>query len=147
MKCRGFMSENINEIANLLYLINRKINNQIGEQFAPLNITSTQAKIIYEIYHHSVNTICDLTITLGLTYPNCSNILKRMENSGLLKREKLEDNRRFTKVTLTKKSLEIIDDITHRLNEMNDFYKSLDKESYNKVLEGLTILNETLGGK
>ncbi len=141
------MSENINEIANLLYLINRKINNQIGEQFAPLNITSTQAKIIYEIYHHSVNTICDLTITLGLTYPNCSNILKRMENSGLLKREKLEDNRRFTKVTLTKKSLEIIDDITHRLNEMNDFYKSLDKESYNKVLEGLTILNETLGGK
>lgn len=147
MKCRGFMSENINQIANLLYLINRKINNQIGEQFAPLNITSTQAKIIYEIYHHSVNTICDLTITLGLTYPNCSNILKRMENSGLLKREKLEDNRRFTKVTLTKKSLEIIDDITHRLNEMNDFYKSLDKESYNKVLEGLTILNETLGGK
>lgn len=141
------MSENINEIANLLYLINRKINNQIGEQFAPLNITSTQAKIIYEIYHHSVNTICDLTITLGLTYPNCSNILKRMENSGLLKREKLEDNRRFTKITLTKKSLEIIDDITHRLNEMNDFYKSLDKESYNKVLEGLTILNETLGGK
>lgn len=140
------MENRTNEVIDLLNSINNQILNQIAEIFTPLGITIAQARIIKIIYQHDLMTIQKLTEILHLTYPNCSNICKRMEKSGLLVRVRMENDHRWVQLKLTEKSISLVDDVCKKLASIEpSCFKDIASEDYQKIVTGLRLLNTVLG--
>lgn len=142
------MNENCVLISDLIYSINNKLEEQVSEIFLPLNITLNQARIIYQIYHGQDVTIQRLTHDLNLSYPNCSNILKRMEKANLIQRIKTFKDQRFVTLKLTRKSLAIVEEINVKIESLYDeCFKAINQSDMKKIIQSLKHLNITLGGE
>lgn len=133
------------ELQDLLITINHKFENQISGIFLPLGVTPMQAKVIAVIHKNEAVSVQKLTEDLQITYPNCSNILKRMVKYDLIEKVKDGDDKRIVKLKLTEKSLSLVDRIENKLKDIDLCFMKLDKEEYEMVTRSLNILNEILG--
>ena len=84
-----------------LYAAARRVVNRYTPYFKPLGITYTQYILFLALWEHDNSTVGDLCRMLYLDNGTVTPVLKKMEESGYLKRVRSEDDERVVTVSLT----------------------------------------------
>ena len=88
--------------------------------------TQNQGRIIGFVYNNPEKDVFqkDIEKEFGIRRSTATNTLKLMEKNGMLKRERVSYDERMKKITLTQKSMEIIQSID---KDMKKFNKTVEK--------------------
>lgn len=112
-------------------ILNTAIERLLNKEMSELGITYTQATVIGYLNLNKNVEICqkDLELNLGVTHPTMSSILSRLEEKNFIKTEPLSSDKRYKKISLTKKSNEIINHIDTKIKYIsNKLFKNLNSE-------------------
>jgi MarR family multiple antibiotic resistance transcriptional regulator len=98
----GFLLGNCNRIKERL----------LDQYLQPMNITSSQAKVLFHIYRLSNMRQCDIGKKLGVDNSAVTRMIDRLEKKNLLKRLPSETDRREVLITLTEEGAELVNDMS-----------------------------------
>jgi len=133
------------EIANLFKSIHKTYQQYILSQGACHNFTAPQLMVLRELYHHPEITLTELSERVGLAKSTVSGIIDRLESQGVVKREKVIEDRRIVRLSLTeevsaiKEKLEVI-----RKNHLAELFKNIAAADLEKMLFGLKQLDNLM---
>ena len=98
----------------------------------------TQGRILYILWDKDKVPIKIISKETGLAITSLTTILENMENDGLIVRNKDENDKRQTMISLTKKARNLSKNFNNVSKKMNKiFYKDFTKEQINVMEEGL----------
>ncbi|BEP29817.1 MarR family winged helix-turn-helix transcriptional regulator [Helicovermis profundi] len=133
------------EILSKLKNLRKFMHKNTKSQFKELDITGTQGMMIGILFNHSSLRLNELSKKMGLSNATVSGIVDRLEKKNIVKRVRSENDRRVVNVSLNK---DFKENSKNKFNSMDDFLNKLMDKSSNqeleKVLEGLTLLEEIL---
>ncbi|MCI9458065.1 MAG: MarR family transcriptional regulator [Oscillospiraceae bacterium] len=103
-------------------ILNTAIERILNKEMAELGITYTQATVIGFLNRNKDVEICQRNIeeNLGLTHPTVSSILARLEEKKIIDTQQLESDKRFKRVFLTKKSIEMYKQIEEKISAISN---------------------------
>lgn len=81
-----------------------------------------QGRILYVLWQSDGIPIREVSNKCGLALTSLTTMLERMEKAGLIRREQDGEDRRKTKLYLTKKARDLQNDYDDVSNEMTDIY-------------------------
>lgn len=104
-------------------ILNTAIERILNKEMAELGITYTQATVIGFLNKNRDEEICQRNIeeNLGLTHPTVSSILTRLEEKKIIYTEQLETDKRFKRVFLTPKSIEMYEQIEAKISAISEY--------------------------
>lgn len=104
-------------------ILNTAIERILNQEMAVLGITYTQATVIGFLNKNRDEEICQRNIeeNLGLTHPTVSSILTRLEEKKIIYTEQLETDKRFKRVFLTQKSIEMYEQIEAKISAISEY--------------------------
>lgn len=129
------------QLREIKYLIEKciKIELKLGE------FTMPQSMILCNLAHYKKMKISELSSIMGLTNSTVSGIVDRLENQGLVTRQRCTKDRRIVYVTLNpeyeKKYLTMHDSLD---SYFEDILTEIPTEQRASILESLNILQNTL---
>jgi len=91
------------KLGRLLFLVSRAHHNQASQVFEQLGLYRGQPPVLFELGHQDGTPQVELAEKLELTPATLTNILHRMEASGLVIREPDPADKRISRVFLTPK--------------------------------------------
>ena len=98
----------------------------------------TQGRILYILWDKDKVPIKIISKETGLAITSLTTILENMENDGLIVRNKDENDKRQTMISLTQKARNLSKNFNNVSKKMNKiFYKDFTKEQINVMEEGL----------
>ena len=127
----------------LIKTLNTTIERNINRQLAKYDLTGTQGIIIGYLSHNQDKEICQkhLEREFDLSHPTMSSILTRMESKGLIATSPLPKDRRYKKVFITEKGLDLDKDIFASIEEMEaKMVTGLSEEQQNELKSLLNVL-------
>jgi DNA-binding MarR family transcriptional regulator len=103
-------------------ILNTAIERILNKEMAELGITYTQATVIGFLRKNESREICqkDVETSLGLTHPTVSSILSRLEEKGLIMTTPFSNDRRYKKIFLTDKSMDMADAIQRKIDKISE---------------------------
>ena len=103
-------------------ILNTAIERILNKEMAELGITYTQATVIGFLNRNKDVEICQRNIeeNLGLTHPTVSSILARLEEKKIIDTQQLESDKRFKRVFLSKKSIEMYKQIEEKISAISN---------------------------
>lgn len=103
-------------------ILNTAIERTLNKEMAELGITYTQATVIGFLRKSSDKEICqkDVETNLGLTHPTVSSILSRLEEKGLIMTTPFSNDRRYKKIFLTDKSMDMAEAIQRKIDKISE---------------------------
>jgi DNA-binding MarR family transcriptional regulator len=103
-------------------ILNTAIERTLNKEMAELGITYTQATVIGFLRKSSDKEICqkDVETSLGLTHPTVSSILSRLEEKGLIMTTPFSNDRRYKKIFLTDKSMDMAEAIQRKIEKISE---------------------------
>jgi DNA-binding MarR family transcriptional regulator len=103
-------------------ILNTAIERTLNKEMAELGITYTQATVIGFLRKSSDKEICqkDVETNLGLTHPTVSSILSRLEEKGLIMTTPFSNDRRYKKIFLTDKSMDMAEAIQRKIEKISE---------------------------
>jgi DNA-binding MarR family transcriptional regulator len=103
-------------------ILNTAIERTLNKEMAELGITYTQATVIGFLRKSSDKEICqkDVETSLGLTHPTVSSILSRLEEKGLIMTTPFSNDRRYKKIFLTDKSMDMAEAIQRKIDKISE---------------------------
>lgn len=122
-------------------ILNTAIERILNKKMAELGITYTQATVIGYLQKNMGKEVCqkDVEHNLGLTHPTVSSILGRLEDKEFIITEPSSFDRRFKKIILTKKSLEMAETIQNKIDiiskEVFRNFSEEEKELLSKMVQ------------
>jgi DNA-binding MarR family transcriptional regulator len=121
-RCRDLLIS-LRKIIQAIDIHSRTLNKKFG-------LTGPQLIILQEISNHKQIAITPLSKVTSLSQATVTDITKRLETKGYIVRQKREDDKRSTHITLTKTGEDIIDNLPPLLQEIfiNRFSKIEDWE-------------------
>jgi len=140
---------NISEFKNIIWDYTRKINENTNSIFNPIcdkyGLTILQVRILMELYRYDFHTIGSLAEGICVAGTNISAMCKKLENMGLLKRVRDQNDERVVKVALTDKGNGIILELDRFLDEKISRNIGDEAEEFlEDIIIGLKKLNELL---
>lgn len=101
-------------------ILNTAIERLLNKELVEFGITYTQATVIGYLKRNENNEICqkDIEFNLGLTTPTVCSILTRMKEKDMVYIQNSESDRRYKRVLLTPKALEMAEDISSRIEQI-----------------------------
>lgn len=131
------------QMRKYLRKINLKNVQIMNQSLLPLGVTPTQMMLIYHLDHNGRMNISQLSASMEMPKSNISAICGRLEENGLLNRQRDSADQRIVYVTLTeaaerltKKAKQILD------REQNQLAAKLTDSDQQKILEGLSLLEQ-----
>lgn len=125
------------------YLRKINLNNArlMNQYMLPLGVTPTQIMLVFTLDHHGKMNVSELSERMEMPKSNISAICGRLEENGLVIRQRDRDDQRIVYVmmtdkckALTKKAREIVG------REQNRLAGKLTEAQREKVLEGMSLL-------
>ena len=91
------------ELKSKIFVLNSLTNRFDGEYLSNLNLSVTQAKILFLLKNSTRNEICqkDISACFGITHSTCSEILDRLKEKGLITEYVSAKDRRRKVIKLT----------------------------------------------
>jgi DNA-binding MarR family transcriptional regulator len=112
---------NASEFRDSIWDYSRKINETLSRIFGPVceqyGLTMLQVGILMELSKYESHTIGSLAEGICAAGANISAMCKKLENMGLLKRVRAQDDERVVKVTLTEKGNTVVLEIDRSFSE------------------------------
>lgn len=135
-----------NSIFSMIREISHKIDLLLQDTANELKLTPLQLKMIIILYANKSNevSIGNLGKAIGITGGNISNICKRLEKQGFVKRKRSEEDERVVNVVLTEegdRAAKMVNDYITRLGkELPDKDVNVNLKTIVKELGALDIL-------
>lgn len=124
-------------ISKIKYLNDRVFEKILAEEGVEA-FNGTQGRILYILWDKDKVPIKIISKETGLAITSLTTILENMENDGLIVRNKDENDKRQTMISLTQKARNLSKNFNNVSKKMNKiFYKDFTKEQINVMEEGL----------
>jgi DNA-binding MarR family transcriptional regulator len=139
------MGENF-DCGRRILVIGNKVRRFSDASFAQIGLTGPQGAILHFIYTQSKHRDIfqrDLEAEFDIRRSSVTSVLHGLEQSGLIRRENVEDDGRLKKLTLTDKAVKISQHIAILLDETN---KILIKNLKKQDIDYLDMLLEKIDG-
>ena len=90
-------------------MLNTAAERAMNQEMSELGLTYTQTTVIAYLIENQDKEVCqkDVEYNLGLTHPTVSSILTRMERDGLVCTQILASDRRYKRIVLTEKAINL----------------------------------------
>ncbi|MDR1893388.1 MAG: MarR family transcriptional regulator [Spirochaetales bacterium] len=106
-------------INKLIQSIGSKFAKASGQQFAGLSLTASQISILLLLDARGASKVSDISSFTNMNSSNVTNICKRLENMGLVRRNRQEDDQRVVKIELTAEAIEKMGGIKATVNNFH----------------------------
>ena len=138
------VSENRREIINMIKELSDYFNTIRDELCEPQGISSIQAIILLDIYHHpEERKVTDICKRLHKSTNSISPLINRLVEKGYLTKSQSKEDKRITYVSLTKKTEEITNSILIDVSDYTwPFFEGMSDEKFDKIYEALKVLLE-----
>ncbi|HEV2781240.1 MAG TPA: MarR family transcriptional regulator [Actinophytocola sp.] len=98
------------QVCFALYAASRAVTGLYRPMLDELGLTYPQYLVMLVLWEHRSTTVKELSATLQLDSGTLSPLLKRMEASGLVRRQRRPDDERSVEITLTDKGMALRDE-------------------------------------
>jgi DNA-binding MarR family transcriptional regulator len=119
--------------------ISKLLEDRIREDLDPMGIFHGQGKVLAELYKNDGMTQISIAKTLGISPATVTNMVKRMETGGLVKRYSDKHDDRVIRVHLTKEGNRSAEKVIEVWENIDSYIRTLmpeaDLESLNRILE------------
>jgi len=108
--------------------------NLIGKSKKDINLNHTQFQILMYLMKHSDKQVCqkDLEIETKLKKASITGSLDSLQDKGIIERKPSEDDRRKNIIVLSKKALNIKDDVEAKFKDVEkQLIKNISKQELN----------------
>ena len=136
--------ENRNEIISMIKELSNYFSNIRDELCEPYGLSSIQAVIILDIYHHPEdNRVTDICKRLHKSTNTISPLINRLVQKGYLKKKVSKEDLRSTNVFLTEKTKEMADSILVDVSDYTwPFFESITDSQFEQIYNALKLLLE-----
>lgn len=131
-----------NDIGRCIHILSRQIKRKVDESVSRYNVTAVQCSFIELIYKSGKkgNVYAkNIESKFNMRRATVAEILSLMEKNGLIERKSIQEDARLKEITLTNKSMEIINNIAREVKKVEkDLKKDLTEEelqSFMNILE------------
>lgn len=139
----------VQELIENLFVIFKSLRKGIESDSEQGEITMPQAIVMKSLFKCGALSMKELSQKVDLSHSTVSGIIDRLEIKGLVKRTQDQEDRRITKVMVTKQ----VDQYGHSKMHhrmfagLVDAFKGATAEEQRKVIEGFTILRQLIEKK
>ena len=136
--------ENRKEIISMIKDLSNYFSNIRDELCEPYGLSSIQAVIILDIYHHpDARRVTDICKRLHKSTNTISPLINRLVAKGYLKKKVSKEDGRSTNVYLTEKTKEMTDNILVDVSDYTwPFFESINDTQFEQVYNALKLLLE-----
>lgn len=132
-------------ILTLLREIRSLIDKSLKSKLDLGNFTMPQTMIIYNLANHGKMKISELSEKMGLTNSTVSGIVDRLEDQGVVFRERSTEDRRVVYVQFTPEHKKNYQDLNDNLDKkFNEMLAAIPQGQMETIIESLNVLKETL---
>lgn len=132
-------------ILTLLREIRSLIDKSLKSKLDLGNFTMPQTMIIYNLARDGKMKISDLSEKMGLTNSTVSGIVDRLEDQGVVYRERSTEDRRVVYVQFTPEHKKNYQDLDDNLDKyFSEMLAAIPQDQMETILVSLNILKETL---
>ena len=115
-----------NQVCFPLYACSKELVRQYGPYLKELNLTYTQYIVMMVLWENETVSSRELAECLHLDYGTLTPVLKRMDNAGLITRERAAEDERMLKISITEKGREVLrKEVLKHLTGFNDDPRTL----------------------
>jgi len=133
--------ESISQIINLNKNVNRSLKHKFHHLIQDSELTFPQLSVISMLEKYGEQKVSELSEKMGLSDSTVSGILDRLEQKGIIKRERTKDDRRVVKISLTGKSKKFCNDFRQKKEEFfTQLLKRLSDQEIKDIIKDLEIL-------
>jgi DNA-binding MarR family transcriptional regulator len=130
-------------INELMQCTGSKFAKAANQQFAGQNLTMSQTQILLLLDRSGAMKVSDISSALAMIGSNVTNICKRLENMGLVRRTRLTDDQRVVMVELTGEARGKMEDVKASVSDFHRKMRACVSESDLKdIRTGLVKLNQ-----
>ena len=130
-------------VNELMQSVGSKFTKAHHQQFAGQSLTASQISVLLLLSENGAMRISDISSSLNMKESNISNICTRMENTGLILRDRTKADRRVVKVELTTLAEEKMDSIKASVSDFHRKMRECVSETDLKdIHNGLVKLNK-----
>ncbi len=130
---RGLLRGSIWEVLSALRTFNEKILEPYAQK---QGLTFLQSRVLMGIYHGKITTVGGLAAHASLYQGNASNLCKRLERQGFIRRERGTADERVVHLTLTEKGYAAAENISRRMRTLDEFIEENAKEDMQALRDG-----------
>ena len=116
----------------------KKMTKYYRDRITEFGLTHTQFFLLTALYEEDGILVSELAKKIGVDKATMTGLIDRLEQDGLIKREKDHNDRRVYKIFLTKKSEELREKLTKIYHEVNMLFLSSlsnqEKETLNNII-------------
>lgn len=143
MSCENSI-ENRREIISMIKDLSNYFSNIRDELCEPYGLSSIQAVIILDIYHHpDARRVTDICKRLHKSTNTISPLINRLVAKGYLKKKVSKEDGRSTNVYLTEKTKEMTDNILVDVSDYTwPFFESINDDQFEQIYNALKLLLE-----
>ena len=128
--------------SGFLYYINRSHDSYLYSFMKDYNINGNEYSFLLYLYHNDGSTQADVAMNFKIPKSQVSRSFNKLEHKELIVRRKDENNKKFYKIFLTEKAIEIIDKLSKaELEWSRMIYSQIasNEKDAREILKSLTI--------
>lgn len=120
------------------------LEHSVARALKPHEITTTQYNVLRILRGAGAEGLCrnEIGARLVRAVPDVTRLLDRMEELGLITRERGDRDRRFVRTRATKKGLDIASRVDAEVDAYHSRFRKLDKKSLKALIEMLEAVRE-----
>ncbi len=135
----------INNLRSKIRMLERELDLQLKSETTCCGVTLAQCHIILEMVEKGESSVKELSETFGLDKSTLSRTIDSLVESGYINRDINKEDRRFFKLSLTKKGKEKAEFINSQCNGYYaEIMKNIPGEKQEMILEGISVLGRIM---
>lgn len=107
-------------------------------------LTPMQIYILFEIKQGNINNIGGICHDFGINQGNASTMCKKLEQSGLINRERSTEDERVVTLSITPQGNAILDRIKKHFKRFEEYCSNAPEEKMKTIFKGLTEFEELI---
>lgn len=137
------MNEKMTEIESSLRSVCYKIKKKGREILSDFDITPPQFEALQFLIHCDLLTVSELSNNMFLACSTVTDLIDRMERTGLVERVKDENDRRIVRINVLPKGYELVNKVIEtRINYLDQMLEGLEDKDKLDIEKSVRILNE-----
>lgn len=104
----------------MMFILNKNYNEYLDASFGKYDLTATQGLFLFKLEEFPDTTQKDLAIHFSLSKGWVAKYFTDLENKGFIEREKVQNDKRQYKITLTSKTIDLLPTFKGIIYDWND---------------------------
>ncbi|MBQ9025705.1 MAG: MarR family transcriptional regulator [Methanobrevibacter sp.] len=109
-----------NIFVEMMFILNKNYNEYLDASFGKYDLTATQGLFLFKLDEFPDTTQKDLAKHFSLSKGWVAKYFIDLENKGFIRREKIQNDKRQYKITLTSKTIDLLPDFKKIIYDWND---------------------------